>query len=190
VAEHCLIEQYTDTLLAELPARLVEEITDGLFEANAKYLRQGLGAAEAAHATVTEFGDAHAVVEAFISASPARRIARRLVVTGPVVGACWALALITGGAWQWPVPAAARWLLGATLAASVIALVTAALARRYRVAHHGSVAGCAGLTALDLTAIVAVVMVAPGIRWLVVLAACASAARLLSVTRAVRLMFT
>ena len=186
MAEHHMIQRYNDVLRAELPPHLVEEIADGLAEANAYYLRQGLDADEAAQATVSEFGDARAVVEAFTRDIPARRIARRLIATGPVVGGCWAVALITGRAWEWPVPDAVRFLLGATLVASVSVLLTAALARRYRVVRPAGVVGCAGLAVLDLSAITAVVVAAPTVGWLAVLAAGVSASRLILVTRAVR----
>ncbi len=186
MAEHSLIRRYNDVLLAELPAQLAEEVADGLAEANAKYLRQGLSADDAALATVAEFGDARAVAYAFTRASPARRIARRLMVSGPVVGGCWAAALVTGRAWEWPVPGAVRLLLGATLVASVIILLTAAHVRRYRAARNAGLAGCAGLVAIDLSAITAVLAAGPGIRWLVALAVCASVSRLILVARAIR----
>ena len=47
---------------------------------------------------------------AFTRLSPARHAARRLLAAGPVVGGCWAAALITGRAWTWPVPATVRLL--------------------------------------------------------------------------------
>jgi hypothetical protein len=185
MAEHGLIQRYNDFLLAELPIHLAEEVADGLAEAHAKYLRQGLSQDDAAHAAVAEFGDARAVVEAFTRSSTARYTARRLIATGPVVGGCWAVALITERAWEWPVPNIARLLLGATLAASVIVVLIAALARRYQVARYAGVAGCAGLVLLDASAITVVVTTAPSIGWLAVLAGCASASRLILVTRAI-----
>jgi len=117
MAEHRLIQRYHDVLRAELPAQLAEEVADGLAEANAKYLRHGLSQDDAAQAAVAEFGDARAVAEAFARSSSARRTARTLIATGPIVGGCWAFALIAGRAWDWPVPNAARLLLGVTLIA-------------------------------------------------------------------------
>jgi hypothetical protein len=40
---------------------------------------------------VAEFGDADLIAAEFARAHPARRAARRLPVTGPVVGSCWAV---------------------------------------------------------------------------------------------------
>lgn len=185
MAEHGLIQHYTDLLLAELPVHLAEEVADGLAEANTKYLRQGLSPDGAAQAAIAEFGDARAVVEGFTRRSPARCTARRLIATGPVVGGCWTLALITGRAWEWPVPNVARLLLAATLIASVIVLLMAAMARRYRLAQRAGVTGCAGLALTDAFAITLVITTAPSIGWLAALAACASASRLVLVFRVV-----
>src|SRR5262249_29959085 len=131
VAEHRLIQDYTDVLLAQLPDRLAEEVADGLADAYSKYVRLGFGSDEAARATITEFGDAQDVVTGFTVSCPARQVARRLIVTGPPVGLCWALALITGRAWAWPIPMAAPVFVGATLTASIAVLVTAALSHGY-----------------------------------------------------------
>jgi len=186
MAEHSLIQDYRDVLRAELPAHLADEVADGLAETNEKYLQEGLSTQEAAHAAIAEFGDPALVVLAFSRASPARRVARRLIVTGPAVGLCWGAVLITGRAWDWPVPASARLLFGMTLAVLVGLLVTAALARRYRFARRAGIAACGGLAFLDASAIAAVMVIAPSGRWLVILASCASAARLIFIARAVR----
>jgi hypothetical protein len=190
VAEHRLIQLYNEVLLAELPAALAEEIADGLAEANAKYRRQGLSHDDAAKAAVAEFGNARAVVDALVRSSPARRITRWLIATGPVVGGCWALTLITRRAWDWPVPGVVRVLLGCILIATAIVLVTAAVARRYRVAQRAGAAGCAGLALIDASAITLVAAAAPSVGWLPLLAACASSLRLAAVTRAVRPVLT
>ncbi len=186
MAQPILIANYEAVLLAELPLPLAEEVSDGLAETYAKYLRLGLGAEEAAQAAVTEFGSARAVVEveAFSSASPARRVARALVMTGPAVGLCWAAVLITGKAWDWPVPVIARALLGGLLVASVLVLVIAIRAARYRTVRRSGAAGCVGLAVLDTSMITAAMTSAPGIRWLAVIAICASAARLMCIARA------
>jgi hypothetical protein len=186
VAEHRLIQQYNDVLLAQLPDRLAVEVADGLAEAHANYVREGLSADEAARAAVAEFGDAQDVVDAFTLSSPARRVARRLVVTGPAVGACWAVALVAGHAWSWPVPLLARVLAGATLIAIVVVLARAALGRGYRAVHRAGTAGCLGLAVLDAAAIGLVLAIAPNFGWLVVMAALASATRLTWVAGALR----
>src|SRR6266567_878387 len=56
MAEPSLIANYKAVLLAELPLPLAEEVSDGLAEAYAKYLRLELGAEDAAQAAVSEFG--------------------------------------------------------------------------------------------------------------------------------------
>jgi hypothetical protein len=66
-------------------------------------------------------------------------------------------------------------------------LATAAFARRYRSVHRAGTAACTGLGALDAAAISAVTAAAPGFRWLAILAACASAARLTYLARTIRL---
>jgi hypothetical protein len=186
VAEHRLIKRYSEVLQSELPARLADEVADGLMEAYTKHLQQGMNRDDAAQAAVAEFGDPRAVVAEFTRSSPVRRIAQRLIATGPVVGMCWAAALITGRAWQWPIPGTVRALVGAALALSVAVLLTAALARRYRVVHLAGVAGCSGLVVLDASAISAAVIAAPGIRFFIIVAMAASAVRLFLITRAVR----
>lgn len=186
MAEHRLIQDYADVLYAQLPGRLAEEVADGLADAYVKHVRHGLSPDEAARATVAEFGDAQDVVHGFTMGSPARRVARRLILTGPAVGLCWAVALIAGHAWAWPVPMLARVLVGATLIASVVVLVTAALGRGYRTVHRASTAGCVGLTLLDAAVIGLVLVAAPNFGWLLALAASASATRVTCVARALR----
>ena len=105
-----LITDYLSVLSAQLPAPLVEELADGLDETQQHYLTQGLTPDAAAGAAVAEFGEPQVIVAAFIRQSPARHAARRLLAAGPVVGGCWAAALITGRAWTWPVPATVRLL--------------------------------------------------------------------------------
>ena len=183
MAEPRLIEDYKAALLAELPALLAEEVSDGLSESYGKYRGLGLVPVVAAEAAVAEFGDPGAVVEAFSRCSPASRVARALIATGPAVGLCWAAVLITERAWDWPLPAVVPVLLGILLAASIAALVTAARARRYRAVCHSGAAGCLGLAVLDTSMIVAVVAAAPGLSWLAGLAICASAIRLVGVAR-------
>jgi hypothetical protein len=126
-----LIQNYLATLSGQLPAPVVAELADGLEETRQHYLRQGLDPDAAAEAAVAEFGEPGVIVTAFIQASPARRAACTLLATGPVVGACWAVALITGRAWAWPVPDLGRVLIGLALLA-VIGLLAAARGTRYR----------------------------------------------------------
>ncbi len=184
MAEPRLIANYKAFLRAELSQALAEEVSDGLAEAYAKYRRLGLGAEAAAQAAVAEFGSAQAVVQAFSRASPARRVARTLVGTGPAVGICWGLVLITGKAWEWPVPGFARSLLGGLLVVSIVVLLAAALGQRYWTVRRAGAAGCFGLAALDTSMIAATVAAEPGLRWLTVIAITASATRLMCIARA------
>ena len=186
MAEHRLIQDYTDVLFGELPDRLAVEVADGLADAYAKYLGRGLSPDAAERTAVAEFGDAKDVVNRFTVASAACRVARKLVVTGPAVGFCWAVALIAGHAWAWPVPILARVVVGATLIASIIVLVRAARGRAYRAVHRAGAAGCVGLATLDATIIGLVLTAAPKFGWLLAVAALASATRLTCVARVLR----
>ncbi|MGB6454933.1 MAG: hypothetical protein WBH47_10655 [Streptosporangiaceae bacterium] len=178
MAEHRLIAAYRDDLLARIPTRLAEEVWDGLADAQEKYLGQGLNPDHAASAAIAEFGTARVVTDAFRRACPAWRLARALIVTGPLVGGWWAAALIADDAWDWPIPAAVRLLVGLILAGSVLLLLVSALARRYQVVRRAGLAGCLGLAALDVSVITTAVLLAPGVQWLLVVATCASAVRL------------
>lgn len=190
MAQSGLIEEYEAVLFAELPAALAEEVSDGLHLAYETYLRQGLPRGDAAAAAVAEFGAARMVTEAFSRASPAGRAARALVVTGPLVGLCWAAELIAGRAWDWPVPVIVPVLVGAVLVGSIAVLVAAVRGRAYRFVRRSGVTGCAGVIVVDLSMITAVVLAGPGARWLAVVAIGASTTRLLAVVRALRPMLT
>ena len=183
MAEPRLIRDYRAAMLAGLPAPLAEEVSDGLAEAYADHLRRGLASDAAAAAAVAEFGEPAAVMTAFSRASTASRLARRLIATGPVVGACWAAALITGHAWTWPLPAIGPAIAAALLTASIIALLTAARSRHYWPARRSGTAGCIGVAILDVTMITAAIALAPVATWLVAIAICASAARVLGIAR-------
>lgn len=178
MAEHRLIAAYRDDLLIRLPAPLAEEVTGGLAEAQEKYLAQGLTPDQAARAAIAEFGSPGIVADAFRRASPAWSATRALILTGPVIGGLWAAALITGHAWQWPIPAAGRVAAAFILGASVFMLATAMRTRRYQAARRACLAGGLGLVFLDAAVTVTALLVAPGIPWLLCAAACASAVRL------------
>ena len=181
-----LIEDYRAAVSAQLPASIVDELADGLAETYRSYLDQGLDPDAAARAAVAEFGEPALVVAAFTHASPARRAARRLLMTGPVVGACWGAVLVAGRAWTWPVPVAVRALLGMALAGAIVLLAVAALLPRYRPARRAATAACAGLAAVDAAAIAAVTVLARYAPLPVLLAVPASAARIVFTTRAMR----
>jgi hypothetical protein len=183
MAEPCLIANYEAILRAELPVHLAEEVSDGLAEAYAKYIRVGQWPDAAAQSAVAEFGSARAVVTAFARASQANRTARALVITGPAVGMCWAATLITSQAWDWPVPNVARLILGGLLALSVLVLVTAVRARRYWTVRHSATAGSVGLVVLDASMIPAAAAYSPSLHWLAGIAILASTSRLFCTVR-------
>ena len=173
-----LIAGYLDTLSRQLPGQVVEELADGLEETYRRHLGLGLAPDAAAQSAVAEFGDPDLIAAEFARAHPARRAARRLLVIGPVVGVCWAVALLTGHAWAWPVPMAARIVPGAALVAIVTLQAAAASGIRYRSVGRAGAAGCIGTAALDAFMIIGVLAADPAARWAVAVAVTASAARL------------
>jgi uncharacterized membrane protein len=181
-----LITDYLSVLSAQLPAPLVEELADGLDETHQHFLTQGLTPDAAAGAAVAEFGEPEVIVAAFTRLSPARHTARRLLATGPVIGGCWAAALITGRAWTWPVPATVRLLFGVALISVIGLLAAAAFGRRYLSARRAGAVACAGITALDTVMLIMVMLAIPVLIWPVILAVAASATRLTFTARALR----
>ena len=181
-----LIGSYLAVLAAQLPASMVEELADGLAETYRFYLRQGLDPDRAAEAAVAEFGEPQAIVAGFARVNPARRAARKLLVIGPVVGACWGTALITSRAWAWPVPLLARILLGLALITVIGLLAASALSTRYRLAARAGVAGCIGMAALDTVMITGVAFAIAPVTWITAGAMAASTARIAFTARALR----
>ena len=135
---------------------------------------------------MAEFGAPELIAAEFARAHPARRAARRLLVTGPVVGSCWAVALVTSRAWTWPVPVAAGLAPGLALVAVVALLGFAARSTRYRPIGRAGAAGCIGTAALDAFMIIGVLAAGPAARWAVAVAITASVARLALNVRLVR----
>jgi hypothetical protein len=172
-----LIRDYLGLLSAQLPAPVVEELADGLAETYDYHLRQALPPDLAAGAAVAEFGDPRVIVAEFARVNPARRAARRLLAAGPAVGGCWAAALITGRAWAWPVPLAARILPGLVLVTVVSLLAAAAFGTSYRFATRAGAAGCIGTALLDMVMIIGVALAIPSVTWVTAGAMAASAGR-------------
>jgi hypothetical protein len=190
MSQASLITDYLSVLSAQLPAPLVEELADGLDETHQHYLTQGLTPDAAASAAVAEFGEPQVIVAAFTRLSPARHAARRLLATGPVVGGCWAAALITGRAWTWPVPATVLLLIGVALITVIGLLAAAAFGRRYLSARRAGAVACVGITVLDGVMLITAVLAIPVLVWPVILAAAASIARLTFTARALRAVLT
>lgn len=151
MAQPGLIADYLRQLAARLPTPIVEELADGLHETYLAQRRAGLAPEEAAQHAVAEFGDPATVVAAFLVASPARRAARALLVTGPLVGAAWATVLLTLHAWNWPVPDWARAGFAAVLLSGVALVAVAAFAHRYRRAARSAAAASLAVLAIDVT---------------------------------------
>ena len=185
-----LISDYLTALSAQLPAPVVEELADGLGQTRQHYLNQGLDPDAATGAALAEFGPPQVIVAAFTRVSPARRTARGLLATGPVVGACWAAALLTSRAWTWPVPIAGRVLFGLVLVSIIGLLATAAFGSKYRSVGRAGAAGCVGITAFDAAMLITVTLALPAVIGPMTLAAAASAARLIFTARALRPVLT
>jgi hypothetical protein len=190
MAESSLITGYLAALSAQLPAPVVEELADGLDQTVGHYLGQGLDTGAAAEAAIAEFGPPRVILAAFTRASPARRAARRLLATGPIVAGCWAAGLLTSRAWSWPVPLEARMAFGVTLITVIGLLAIAALGSHYRSVGRAGTAGCIGIAALDATMLIAVPLTAPAVAWPLVLAVTASVVRITCTARTLRPVLT
>ena len=185
-----LISDYLRELSAQLPGQVVEELADGLNDTCEHYLDDGLDPDAAASAALAEFGDPQVIIAAFTRLSSPQRAARRLLLTGPVIGVCWGAALITSRAWTWPVPNVARLLLGVTLLSVIGLLAAAAFGRQYRAVGRVGIAGCIGIAAIDTAMIITVAFVIPVLLWPVIPALAASALRLACTTRTLRPILT
>jgi hypothetical protein len=151
VARAGLIECYLSEVASRLPAAIVAELADGLHETYLANRRAGLSREDAARRALAEFGDPATVIAAFLAINPARRAARALLLTGPVVGAAWSTALLSLHAWDWPVSIWARAGFGAMLLTGVAMLAVAAFAHDYRRAVRSAAAACLTVVAIDAT---------------------------------------
>jgi hypothetical protein len=185
-----LITDYLSVLSRQLPGTVVEELADGLEETYRRHIGQGLAPEAAARAAVAEFGDPQVIAAEFTRTHPARRAARRMLAAGPVVGSCWALALVSGRAWTWPVPVIAAITPGLALMTVAALLAVAAFGGRYRETALAGTAGCVGTVALDASMIVAVAVADPAITWVAVTAMTASAIRAVVCARLLRPVLT
>jgi hypothetical protein len=177
-----LIDAYLHDLRRQLPADVVAELADGLHEAHEHFLRQGLPPHEAAQAAVADFGTPREVITAFSRNAPGRRLATRLLATGPLVGGCWAAVLLTDPSWH-TLPSTAR-LLFPLLLLSVITLLAVAWRGPYARIRPAAQAASLGLLAVDATAIAAVITAGLVPSLLPGLAVCASITRITLTGRA------
>jgi hypothetical protein len=173
-----LIDNCVAGLHRRLPAAIADEAADGLIEAYQHHLAAGASDQAAAATALAEFGDLTMVVGEFTRQAPGRQTSRRLLASGPAVGACWAAALILARAWAWPVPGTARLIFGSLLLATITALAIAATSRHsYQRTRLTALAGPA-LVILDTTAITAALLTAPAPTWPLRIAIAASLARI------------
>lgn len=188
MASHDLIEAYLTDLRRRLPADTVDELADGLVETYQREVATGADRDAAAVRAIAEFGPSDTIIAGFTRQAPGRRAAIRLLVTGPFVGLCWATVLVIGHAWAWPVPDAARFVVGSGLLLTIAALATAATSRRsYARTRVAALGGC-GLIALDTAMIIVAVLVAPGFVWPMAAAIPASLSRIGATVRALPLI--
>jgi hypothetical protein len=171
-----LIDAYLRDLRAVLPADVLDELTDGLIETYDRLRDRGLAPDDAARAALADFGALHDIVEAFADITPGRRAARMLLATGPLAGTCWALALLTGHAWRWPVPLTGHLAFAALMLMIVATLVTAARATYIHTRRTAAITGTGGLLLLDATAITTA-LVALDVTWPLLPALAASLTR-------------
>ncbi|WP_425954868.1 hypothetical protein [Xylanimonas sp. McL0601] len=187
-----LIDDYVGALAAQLPDAVVSELADGLTETFDRFRREGLDPDAAARASMTEFGRPSEIVAAFVESDPVRRAARRLLVTGPVVGLCWATALVTNHVWTRPASALLPFAPGGLLVITIALLAAASFGRRYHAVRWTGTAACLGMAVVDVTMLTVALLAAPGlVLWpVVVLAGTASAARIAFSARTLRAALT
>jgi hypothetical protein len=184
MSDNELIDAYLAQLARRLPADTVDELTDGLAETYRHHLVGATDPDAAARSALAEFGALDEVTSAFTLLSPGRRSARVLLATGPAVGAAWATALITGHAWQWPVPTPARLTMALLLLAVVAALATAATSQAHYARTRATVlAGGIGMLVLDGAALAGLAVATSTLAWPPAMAASLSLTRIALVLR-------
>ena len=185
MAEPRVIRTYQATLARRLPAAIVDELADGLQQTYQHHLDSGLAPHAAARAAVDEFGDPDTLADLFAAGAPARRAARLLLGTGPLVGGCWATLLITMRAWDWPVPALAQTGAALVLVTVIALLAVAAFTGSYRRAQNTATLACLGLIGLDTALGTTLLLPAAAHGWLMLLPA-AGCARITFAARTLR----
>jgi hypothetical protein len=178
VTSHPLIDTYLAALSRHLPADAVDELADGLLETWQYHQDAGHEPDSAAQVAVAEFGTVTQVTHAFVVHAPGRRLARLLLLTGPLVGAAWGASLAAAHAWTWPVPRPMSAAYAMVLLCVAAALALAATSRRsYRRTNLGTPAAI-GLLGLDTTMLIAVLFLHPGPVWPLLAATAASLTRI------------
>ena len=151
MASHQLIDAYLAALAERLPCGIVDELADGLLESWHTRVQAGTPPDAAAHAALNDFGSLDEITHAFIDQSPTRKLARGLLLTGPIVGACWAAAFVAAQAWTWPIPPAGAALFAiALLTVIAILLLGARSSDNYRITRVSGTVG--GFGAIEVQA--------------------------------------
>jgi hypothetical protein len=180
MAGHALIDAHLAALRTyRLPTAAVDELADGLIETYDQRLRDGLDPNSAATAAVTEFGTVEEISEAFGRHAPGHRAAVTLLTTGPIVGCCWLVFLISTRAWTWPNVGTAALILTAGLLLTIGFLEVARLrCGNYAQIRATSLVGIIGAIALDTVMLATITVAAPTFVWPIVLGASASLGRI------------
>jgi hypothetical protein len=113
-----------------------------------------------------------------VHAPPSQREATISTSPPPAAAAAAACSGVSYRAWAWPVPAAARLLLGLALITAIALLATAAFSRHYRAAGRAAAAGCISMAIIDAALLSAITFAALPMIWPVIVAMAASAARI------------
>jgi hypothetical protein len=187
-------------------AAIVAEVADGLTEATAAHQRRGMAPTDAAGAATAEFGGAQLLAAGFggeLAAQTGRRVGLGLLVSGPLVGLTWLAAVLTnaGTVGQRPpaglvlVPLLFAAVLAVAVPAAVVSVLASGRLSRWLPTSPRVAPAAAGLAAalcvagdlLLLAGLLAWTVTLGGLAWpLAVMAATASAMRLILAGRAVR----
>lgn len=189
MSQHKLIDGYIRDLRGDLPADVVDELEDGLLETYDEFRVSGLTPGEAEQATLAEFGASSDVLAAFDAITPCRGPARALLASGPLLGGCWALALLTSHAGRWHIPIPGRLAFGCLLLSVAVLLAQASRASYLHARRKAALAGAGGILLADASAVIAVLAFAPAPAWPLMLAASASLTRMCFTAPALRRMF-
>jgi hypothetical protein len=138
------VVHYLAAVAAQLPGppfarvAVTDELRDGLLEALETHQARGCSPQEATVAAIAEFGHPRMVAAAFrpeLGAVQARRVALGLLVTGPLVGLTWIVAVATNGLPPWRHQLIGPWLalplvgLALAVAGPALGLTVAATGR-------------------------------------------------------------
>ncbi|GLW10708.1 hypothetical protein Misp01_58360 [Microtetraspora sp. NBRC 13810] len=185
MAGHELIAAQLAILADRLPAQAMEELADGLQEAYEAQLAKLHDPDVAARAAIDEFGDADTITAAFVRESPWRRMALKLLTTGPLMGAVWGLTLLSAQVWDWPIPLAVRIAYGAVLVGAALTLLTVVRAKHaYRRTRIATLVAATALITLDTSMLAAAMSMPSSAVWPLLVAISASLIRITATLRA------